>query len=134
MANDNREANDTLLEQSRRDFDAAVDATDATIAARLRAARHLALAENEDRRAWPVPARLWLPVALAAGLATVVLVPRLEPTAPESGRDIGTLAAADLEILLGEEELEMIAELEFYEWLDLQEGSIEDSGSVDGVG
>ena len=44
------------------------------------------------------------------------------------------MAAADLEILLGEEELEMLAELEFYEWLELEAPEESGNEGIDGVG
>jgi hypothetical protein len=131
---DDRSDNDErLLERSKRDFDAAVEATDAAAALRLRAARARAL-EHAGRAAWSVPPRLWVPVAAAAGLAAILLVPRIDSVGGNDGRELDTIAAVDLDLLLGEEEIEMFAELEFYEWLELEEGVPTDDEVQDGVG
>jgi len=121
------------LERTKHDFDAAVEATDVAVAASLRAARARAL-DDAGRHSWRVPATLWLPAVAIAGLAAVVLVPRIDSVGPGEPRDIGTVAAADLELLLGEEEFDMFAELEFYEWLEMQDGPAADDGTEDGVG
>ena len=133
MMDDRSGDDDRLLERSRRDFAAAVEATDVAVAARLRAARARAL-EHAGGRAWAVPAKLWVPAAAAAGLAAIMLVPRLDSIGGGERGELGTVAAVDLELLLGEEEIEMLAELEFYEWLELQEGVPADDEVQDGVG
>jgi len=131
--NDRLDGDARLLERTKRDFDAAVEATDVGVAAGLRVARTRAL-DCVDGRAWRVPLTLWLPAVAVAGLAAIVLVPRIDSVGPAEPRDLGTVAVADLELLLGEEEFDMFAELEFYEWLDLQDGPAADDGTEDGVG
>ena len=44
------------------------------------------------------------------------------------------VALSDLEILLGDEELDMIQELEFYAWLDEQAEIVPADGTEGGVG
>jgi hypothetical protein len=121
-----RRAN-ALLERS-------VAEIDATDRARLREARREALAEL-DR---PVSAaQRNLGFAAAAVAAVVLLVTLQSPQSPAPAAvdaQFGTMVAADLELLLGDEELDMLAELEFYSWLDNQalgEGTEE---IQDGVG
>lgn len=133
MMDDRTDAEDRLLEGSRRDFDTAVEATDIGVAASLRAARLRAL-EQTSGRAWLAPSRLWVPAAAAAGLAAILLVPRIELGGGGDGRELAPVAAVDLELLLGEAEFEMFAELEFLEWLDTQEGEPASDGTDDGVG
>lgn len=133
MEDDKRLRSGKLLEDSKRLFDASVASVDAVTAGRLRAARQRATQEAAPR-AWALRPRVWLPAAVAAGLMAVLVMPGLQPTAPEGERGFGTVAATDLEILLGEEELEMLAELEFYEWLDLQDGGAAENEIADGVG
>jgi len=133
MSNEIPENIDELLRGSKRDFDAAVDATDTVTAARLGAARRNALAATERASAWKA-ARIWVPAAVAVGIAAVVVVPRLDPSAPGVGDELDALAVTDLEILLGDEALEMLAELEFFEWLELQDGTLADYEADDGVG
>jgi hypothetical protein len=133
MMNDRTQAEDRLLQGSKRDFDTAIEATDIGVAAGLRAARLRAL-EHTGGRAWLAPSRLWVPAAAAAGLAAFVLVPRIELGGGSDGRELDTVAAVDLELLLDEAEFEMFAELEFYEWLDTQEGEPSSDGTEDGIG
>jgi len=131
--NDKLDSDARWLERTKRDFDAAVEATDVAAAAGLRAARTRAL-DHAGGHAWRMPSTVWLPAVAVAGLAAIVLVPRIDSVGPAEPRDLGTVAAADLELLLGEEEFDMFAELEFYEWLELQDGPAADDGTEDGVG
>ena len=133
MMDDRTDGGNRLLEGSKRDFDTAVEATDIGVAAGLRAARLRAL-EQTGGRAWLAPSRLWVPAAAAAGLAAVVLVPRLELGGAGDGQELAPVAAVDLELLLGEAEFEMFAELEFYEWLDRQASEPASDGTDDGIG
>jgi hypothetical protein len=122
-----------LLEGSKQLFDASVDGIDAATAARLRAARLRAL-EPAGRASWAVPLRLWFPAAAAAAVLAVWLVPGQEYGTPVPERGFATVAATDLEILLAEEELEMLAEFEFYEWLDVEDGAAAGDEASDGIG
>lgn len=95
----------------------AADELDAATASRLRAARTAALAQL-DRK--PRHAGAWLlPAGVAAGAAlAAVLVMRTgtEPPAP-----LQHAAAEDLEILLSGEDLELYADLDFYQWLEAED-------------
>jgi hypothetical protein len=133
MVDDKRTTSEQLLEDAKRLFDASVEGIDAGTAGRLRAARQRATREAAPW-AWAASPRLWLPAAAAAGLLAVLVLPGLQQAPPDNERGFGTVAATDLEILLGEEELEMLAELEFYEWLDLQDGGAGEDEIADGVG
>ena len=128
-----KSAEDLLLEDSQALFERRVEEIDAATRTKLRAARERALEELAPRprfgSAW-----LWVPAAVAAALVALVILPTVERDATEVEAGFEALAAADLEILLGEEELEMLAELEFYEWLDLQDADEAGSESIDGVG
>ncbi len=90
----------------------------------LRAARQAAV------RAMPATTvtQVALPFAVAALLMlTVALGLRATTTsAPES---IAARPSADLELLLGEEDLEFLDQLEFYAWLDMRAET-----GADGVG
>ena len=76
----------------------------------------------------------WVRANEAAAWERLVTLPLLEQSGTGGGASFESMAAADLEILLGEEELEMLAELEFYEWLDLEAPEESGSEGVDGVG
>lgn len=102
-------------------FDRSAAGLDAATRSRLTQARHRALAELPNagaRRRWRwslVPAGA---VAAAALVAVLMLQPNDRVT--DAGlRQFDSLA--DLEILLGEEDLEMLdEEIEFYAWLEEQ--------------
>jgi len=133
MTDRNRKMSENLLEDSKRLFDASVEGIDAATVGRLRAARQRAAAAAAAPRAWASSPRVWLPAAAAAGLLAVLVLPGLLQHEPAGQRGFGPVAATDLEILLGEEELEMLADFEFYEWLDLEDSGAEDE-IADGVG
>jgi hypothetical protein len=122
-----------LLEGSKALFDSSVDSVDGTTRARLRAARERALEELVPRTLFG-GARLWIPAVAAAALVALVTLPLVHRNGTDADAGFETMAAADLEILLGEEELEMLAELEFYEWLELEAPDESGGESIDGVG
>ncbi len=126
-------AEQDLLESSKALFDGSVENLDGATRARLRAARERALEELTPRTRFG-GARLWIPAAAAAALVALVTLPLVERngTGAESGFE--SMVVTDLEILLGEEDLEMLAELEFYEWLDLEIPDESGSEGIDGVG
>ena len=113
--------------KARQAYRESLNELDGETLSRLNQAKHRALDELPKGRSldWR-----WLPagaVAAAVVVALLVSSPRpgfeVEPVAGAAGAD-------DLEILLGEDELEMIDELEFYAWIDeldeLQDGYLED--------
>jgi hypothetical protein len=102
--------------RAKRAFDDSVGALDGATRSRLTQARHCALDEQAHGRD-----RRWLSTLVPAGAVTATaLVAWLfvwQPP-PEVVQDA---ALGDLEILLGEEDLEMLdEELEFYGWLEQQ--------------
>ena len=101
--------------RAKADFDSSVDALDAATLSRLNRARHAALAElQQPTTQW----RRWVP---AAGLAAVALVAVMIVQDPAGINGPPPTAVADMEILLGEDSIEMFEELEFYSWLDVME-------------
>lgn len=133
MNTQDRSAERDWLEASKTLFDDSVDNMDAATRSRLRVARERALEELRPRRRLG-GARLWIPAAAAAALVALVTLPLTERGGTGAETGFETMAAADLEILLGEEELEMLAELEFYEWLELAAPDEAGSEGIDGVG
>lgn len=114
-------------------FERSVAEIDATERARLREARREALAELR-RPVFAAPRNLGFAAAAAAVVLLVMLQSPQSPAPAAVDAQFGTMVAADLELLLGDEELDMLAELEFYSWLDNQalgEGTEE---TQDGVG
>ena len=102
-------------QRAKADFDTSVDALDAATLSRLNRARHAALAELQQ------PTRQWTRWAPAAGLAAVALVAVMIVQDPAGVDGPPPTAVADMEILLGEDSIEMFEELEFYSWLDVME-------------
>lgn len=119
-----------LVRRAKEAFDRSAGDLDAATRSRLTQARHRALDELPKpgtRRGWQ-----WslLPASAVAAAAVVMLqpgtkAPRLPPTA----------TYADLEILLGEEDLQMYdEEIEFYAWLEEQPEFTPPAATGDGVG
>lgn len=108
-----------FAERAKQRFDSSVERLDAATLSRLNRSRQAALAEAAARG--PVVRwSTWAPVtglAAAAAIAAVLIVQPAGVDLPEAGDS----AATDFEILLGDDSLEMIEELEFYSWIDLDE-------------
>jgi len=123
-----------LERRAKRAFDLSVQELDGATRSRLTQARHRALKELDagarSRSAWPlVPAGV-----LAAGALAAVLLVTHDPSRPEVGLQ-QVAAVADLEILLGEEDLEMLdEEIDFYAWLAEQPDFTPPAATDDGVG
>jgi hypothetical protein len=114
--------------RTKRIFDDSVAALDAATRSRLTQARHRALEARGRGRGWRWSLTL-IPVGTVAAALVVWLTVWQAPPASES---LQSTALNDLEILLGEEDLEMLdEELEFYGWLEEQP---EFAGADDSVG
>jgi hypothetical protein len=104
--------------RAKRAFDDSVAALDGATRSRLTQARHRALDEQAHGRD-----RRWLstivPAGVAAAMALVAWLFVWQP--PPTTEVVQDASLGDLEILLGEEDLEMLdEELEFYGWLEEQ--------------
>jgi hypothetical protein len=114
---------------AKRAFDDSVAALDAATRSRLTQARHRALEELPPQRERGVRA-WWLPAGTLAATALVAWLVTWQ--APPEREGLQAAQLGDLEILLGEEDLEMLdEELEFYSWLEEQP---EFSAAGDSVG
>jgi hypothetical protein len=129
---DTTERERNLERRAKQVFDDSVARIDAAARSRLTQARHRALQELEPARS---RLRWWLAPAgalAAAALAAVVMVYGGGP-APDAG--LQATALDDLEILLGDEDLEMLdEEIEFYAWLEEQPEFTAPAATGDGVG
>jgi hypothetical protein len=108
---------DDFAGMAKRRFDESVGRIDGGTQSRLTRARHAALAEAASARLAP---QWWLPATGVAGAAVLAVV--LWTTITPSP-DAGAPALADIEILLTDDSLEMLEDLEFYSWIDLDEES-----------
>jgi len=136
-----RQTEHTDLERrAKRAFDESVGAIDAATPSKLTQARHRALQELEPKRRsswWLVPA-IKSPLAPAGALAAVALAALLlvwRNDLPPGTTGVAAPPVADLDILLGDEDLEMLDEdLEFYAWLEEQPELNASPAAADGVG
>lgn len=116
--------NEQFAARAKTRFDDSVDRLDAATLSKLNRGRQAALAELSSAR--PIsPWLRWMPAAGVAAAALIVVVMLQVPVGLETPSDaiLGTSesVAADFEILIGEDSLEMIEDLEFYSWIDLAE-------------
>jgi len=113
---DTNAADAAFAEQAKQHFDESVACLDGTTRSRLNQARHAALAATQTSRpAWVQ----WLPASGVAAAAIIALV--MWSGGPQPENLAIPAVASDMEILLADESLEMLEELEFYSWIDLDE-------------
>lgn len=113
-------ADKAFAEKTKQLFDESVEGLDGQTRSRLNRGRQVALDELKTGR--PVWVQ-WAPAAGVAAAAVVAVVlwtgsPPIDDLTPES-------SAADFEILLTEDSFEMLGDLEFYSWIDLDEDADE---------
>lgn len=105
----------SFIEQARTALDNSSEQVSPHVAARLRQARHAAIAAPY-RRATP----MWMPALSTASLVLLIAVawfvntPPMETPAPLPVQQ----AAADFEMLVHGEELDLFADMDFYLWLE----------------
>lgn len=110
------ETDETFVRQSAELFNDSVAGLDAATRSQLNRGRQQALAAARPGQLarW----QTWVPVGAAAAVTAVALVTFTGQEAP--GPLTTPSVASDLEILMDGEELEMLEDLEFYSWLDLE--------------
>ncbi len=117
------ESDEKFGRETKKLFDRSVEGLDASTLSRLNQSRQLALAQTQQAHTQLLR---WAPATgMVAAVLIVVMVMR-GPTGVD-GIDL-PVAATDMEILLGEESIDMLEDLEFYSWLDMVEA--EDGGDV----
>jgi hypothetical protein len=115
---DDTAADTEFAQQAKQLFDDSVEGLDAATCSRLNRSRQAALAELAKGR--PV----WVQWAPAAGVAAAAVVAVVLWTGNQAPDELTPAASAsDFEILLTEDSLEMLEELEFYSWIDLDEAA-----------
>jgi hypothetical protein len=116
-----KESDDKFVKEAKALFDESVDRLDAATLSALNRRRHQALAAGNSRT---VNWLRWAPVTGVAVAALVaVLVTQPDPVTVEAMPE----SVTEMEILLGDENMEMLEDLEFYAWMDQFEAG-------DGVG
>jgi hypothetical protein len=114
---------ETLTQRSKQLFDASAESLDAATCSRLNRARQAALAEARPRSGFSTLTP-WVPAAGVAAAAVFAMV--LWNERPIDEPLIQQASTSDFEILLDDDNLEMLSDLEFYSWIDL-EAEIEDA-------
>ena len=122
-------ADRAFADQARKLFDESVEALDGQTRSRLNRGRQAALEElTSGTPGWVQ----WAPAAGVAAAAVVAVVlwtgnPPVDELTPGA-------SVADFEILLAEDSFEMLEDLEFYSWIDLDEDADEIMEPEDIVG
>jgi len=107
-------------------FEESVQGLDAESQSRLNRGRHEALAQLQPG----VSNGSWLRWGPATGVAAAAVVAVVVLTGRPPADDLTPPAtASDFEILLNKDSFEMLEELEFYSWIEL-EGELESNGNV----
>ncbi len=114
MNGPNTHDDERFTEQAKELFDDSVERLDAATLSQLNQRRQAALAEVASKDSRVLWGR-WLPAAGVTAAAVVAVV--MLQGQPDVGPPVDE--AADFEILLSEDNLEMIEDLEFYAWLEL---------------
>lgn len=113
-----KEQEERFLKRTAEVFEESVQSLDAETRSRLNRGRQRAL----EAAAGPAADRVsvWLP---AAGVAAAAVAGLLvwSGQAPEPGTPAPEEMASDFELLLEAEDLEMLQDLEFYSWIDLDD-------------
>ena len=122
-------ADKVFAEKARKLFDESVDGLDGQTRSRLNRARQAALDVLATGR--PV----WVQWAPAAGIAAAAVFAVVLWTGNQPADELTPAAsAADFEILLTEDSFEMLEDLEFYSWIELNEEADETLEADDIVG
>ena len=106
-----KKSDNEFARQTKELFDESVDGLDAATLSTLNQARQRALATRPH-----TSVMRWVPAAgVAAATLVAVMVILPEPTEVE----VMPTSITDMEILLGEDSIEMLEDLEFYSWIDM---------------
>lgn len=110
-----KKSDEKIAQEAKALFDESVDKLDGATLSTLNQSRQRALAEA---RARPTQWMRWMPAAgMAAATLLVVMVILPDP----AGVQRVPTEVTDMEILLGEDSIEMLEDLEFYAWIDMLE-------------
>jgi len=122
-------AEDTFSEKAKAVFDESVDNLDGETRSRLNRGRQAALAEIDRKRS------AWIQWAPVGGVAAAALLAVVLWTGNPAVDELASPAmAADIEILLTEDSLEMLEDLEFYSWIELSDETDEAMEPANNVG
>lgn len=125
---DSENDNDPFVHRARKLFDESVHGLDGQTRSRLNRARHVALKEATGSHRFQTLSP-WVPAAGVAAAAVFAVV--LWNGQIETGDLAPVAEATDFEILMDENSIEMLQELEFYSWIDMDaETDVADGSNV----
>lgn len=116
-----------FIRKARAMFEQSAAGLDAETQSRLNRSRKLALDELESRSLVWGNWSQWVP---ATGLATAAAVAVVMWNTKPVVEPIVLAPVSDFEILLNEDSLDMLQDLEFYSWIDI-DGELDDEASED---
>ena len=133
MKTDNVSGDRALEERTKLLFDESVSSLDPQTRSKLTQARYRALEELEGSAPAGWRPR-WIPAGvLAAGVLVVVMLWQGQPAVSPDTPAFDVAALSDLEIILGDGDLGLLQELEFYAWLDEQAEIVTPESAEGGV-
>ena len=115
---DRDEADKLFVAQAKAHFDDSVRSLDGATQSRLNQGRQRALAEiatDSGFSRW----NQWVPVAGVAAATVFAVV--LWRGSPQVDMLVPPSTVSDLELLLDQDEFEMLEDLEFYSWIDIED-------------
>ena len=112
-----KSSDERFTEDAKALFDESVERLDAATLSTLNRNRHEAVERARYAK------RRWLRWAPAGGVAAAIVV-AIVLALPGNGIDTLPAATTDMDILLGEDSIEMLEDLEFYVWLDMQDDDV----------
>ena len=134
MKTDNVSGDRAVEERTKLLFDESVSSLDPQTRSKLTQARYRALEELEGSAPAGWRPR-WIPACvLAAGVLVVVMRWQGQPAVAPDTPAFDVAALSDLEIILGDGDLGLLQELEFYAWLDEQAEIVTPESAEGGVG
>ena len=134
MKTDNVSGDRAVEERTKLLFDESVSSLDPQPRSKLTQARYRALEELEGSAPAGWRPR-WIPAGvLAAGVLVVVMLWQGQPAVSPDTPAFDVAALSDLEIILGDGDLGLLQELEFYAWLDEQAEIVTPESAEGGVG
>jgi hypothetical protein len=134
MKTDNMSEDRALEERTKLLFNKSVSSLDPQTRSKLTQARYRALEELEGSAPAGWRPR-WIPAGvLAAGVLVVVMLWQGQPAVSPETPAFDVAALSDLEIILGDGDLGLLQELEFYAWLDEQAEIVTPESAEGGVG
>ena len=126
---------DLFIQNAKAMFDESVNSLDGQAQSRLNRSRQAALAELDRSAAELNRWKQWVPAAGAAAVATVAVVllsgnPEVEQGAVPNASQL----AGDFELLMADDSFDMLLDLEFYSWVEIDAAIEDESGAGADVG